>query len=80
MNQIPLEPQSTYSNRSYWYPQATVTDYATAKMTLTVPGDFDVVASGTRPGLRRCCRAGGSASAEEVRVRDDTAAAIPRVS
>jgi hypothetical protein len=48
--QIPLEPVYTYSNRSYWYPQATVTDYATAKMTLTVPGDLDAVASGTQVG------------------------------
>jgi peptidase M1-like protein len=47
---IPLEPQFLYSNRSYWYPQSTVTDYATASMTLTVPGEFDVVASGTPRG------------------------------
>jgi hypothetical protein len=45
--QIPVEPQFLYSNRSYWYPQATVTDYATARLTITVPGEFDVVASGT---------------------------------
>jgi len=44
---IPLEPQFLYSNRSYWYPQSPVTDYATAKLTITVPGEFDVVASGT---------------------------------
>jgi hypothetical protein len=48
--QIPPEAQYTYSNRSYWYPQAPVTDYATAKMTLTVPGDVDVVASGVQQG------------------------------
>jgi hypothetical protein len=47
---IPLEPQYTYSNRSYWYPQATVTDYATAKLTVTVPGDLDAVASGAQQG------------------------------
>jgi hypothetical protein len=35
-----------YSNRSYWYPQATVTDYATASMRLTVPSNIDCVASG----------------------------------
>jgi hypothetical protein len=45
--QIPVEPQFLYSNRSYWYPQAPVTDYATASLTITVPGEFDVVASGT---------------------------------
>jgi Peptidase family M1 domain len=47
---IPAEPQWTYSNRSYWYPQATVTEYATAKITLTVPGEYDVVASGRPQG------------------------------
>jgi hypothetical protein len=48
---IPVEPQFLYSNRSYWYPQSTVTDYATANLTITVPGEFDVVASGTPRGL-----------------------------
>jgi hypothetical protein len=47
---IPPEPQWAYSNRSYWYPQTPVTDYATAKLTITVPGDLDVVASGTPVG------------------------------
>jgi hypothetical protein len=46
----PAEPQWAYSNRSYWYPQGQVTDYATAKLTITVPGDLDVVASGTPQG------------------------------
>ena len=40
------EPRYVYSNRSYWYPQSTVTDYATATLQLTVPADFNVVASG----------------------------------
>ena len=44
---IPIEPQYVYSNRSYWYPQATVTDYAVARLRVAVPADFDVVASGT---------------------------------
>jgi hypothetical protein len=48
---IPVEPQFLYSNRSYWYPQSTVTDYATANLTITVPAEFDVVASGTPRGL-----------------------------
>jgi Peptidase family M1 domain len=47
---LPTEPQFLFSNRSYWYPQAPVTDYATAKMTITVPADYDVVASGTPQG------------------------------
>ena len=47
---IPIEPQYIYSNRSYWYPQATVTDYATARIRVAVPPDFGVVASGTPAG------------------------------
>jgi hypothetical protein len=47
---IPLEPRYIYSNRSYWYPQSTVTDYATAKMRITVPAEYDVVASGVPVG------------------------------
>ena len=47
---IPIEPQWTYSNRSYWYPQASVTEYATSKVSVTVPGEFDVVGSGTPQG------------------------------
>jgi len=47
---VPPEPQWIYSNRSYWYPQATVTAYASARIALTVPGEFDVVASGTPQG------------------------------
>jgi hypothetical protein len=48
--QIRLEPQWVYSNRSYWHPQSTVTDYATARIRIIVPPDFDVVASGTPVG------------------------------
>lgn len=44
------EPRLIYSTRSYWYPQAPVTDFATARMRLTVPADFDVVASGAPSG------------------------------
>lgn len=35
-----------YSNRSYWYPQNGVSDYATATIRLTVPAAFECVASG----------------------------------
>ena len=48
--QIRLEPQYVYSNRSYWHPQSPVTDYATAKLRLTVPAEFDIIASGTPVG------------------------------
>ena len=44
--EIPLQPRYLYSNRSYWYPQATVTDYATATVRITVPNDYDVIATG----------------------------------
>jgi hypothetical protein len=43
---IPLQPRFLYSNRSYWYPQSTVTDYATATIRLSIPADFDAVATG----------------------------------
>jgi hypothetical protein len=40
------EPTFLYSNMSYWYPQSTVTDYATATIQITVPGMYGCVASG----------------------------------
>src|SRR5262249_17936778 len=40
------EPSFLYSNRSFWYPQSAVTDYATAKLRITVPQQYDCVASG----------------------------------
>src|SRR5207249_3953489 len=40
------EPSYLYSNRSYWYPQAPITDYATASIRITVPAGLDCVASG----------------------------------
>ena len=43
---IPPEPSYLYSNRSYWYPQAGVTDFATATIRLTIPASLDCVASG----------------------------------
>lgn len=42
-----VEPHFLYSNRSFWYPQSPVTDYATAVMQITVPNPYVVVASGT---------------------------------
>ena len=48
--QLRVEPQYIYSNRSYWHPQSTVTDYATARLRLTVPAEYDIVASGTPVG------------------------------
>ena len=47
---LPPEPQYVYSNRSFWYPQAPTTDYATARMMISVPAEFDAVASGMPEG------------------------------
>jgi hypothetical protein len=44
---LTAEPRLVYSNRSYWYPQAPVTDYATGVLRLTVPDRRACVASGT---------------------------------
>ena len=40
------ETRLVYSTRSYWHPQSVFSDYATALMRLTVPPNFDVVATG----------------------------------
>ena len=45
-----IERRYLYSNGSYWYPQSTVSDYATATMSLTIPADYGVVASGDPDG------------------------------
>ena len=50
---IPLEPRYIYSNNSYWYPQSTVSDYALGTLRVTVPTDYDVVATGTLTGPPR---------------------------
>ena len=47
---IRLEPSYLYSNRSYWYPQGPVADYATARIRITLPGEYSCVASGTPAG------------------------------
>jgi hypothetical protein len=41
-------PTYVLSNRSFWYPQTPFTDYATARLRLTVPARYDCVASGVR--------------------------------
>ena len=43
-----LRPELRYllSNRSFWYPQNPIPDYASASLRLTVPNDYRVVASG----------------------------------
>jgi hypothetical protein len=51
--EVPLirgESTYLYSNRSYWYPQAPITDYATATMRITVPASLACIGSG-EPGV-----------------------------
>jgi len=43
---LTAEPNYLYSSRSFWYPQATVSDYATARIRISVPPGVDCVASG----------------------------------
>jgi hypothetical protein len=50
---IPIEPRYIYSNNSFWYPQSTVSDYALASLRLTIPAEYEVVASGTQAGPPR---------------------------
>jgi hypothetical protein len=40
------EPSALYSSRSFWYPQAPVSDYATARIRISVPPAVECVASG----------------------------------
>jgi hypothetical protein len=47
---LPPEPRFIYSNRSYWYPQSIVSDYAPAKLRITVPAEYEVIASGLPVG------------------------------
>jgi hypothetical protein len=48
---VPAEPKWLMSNRNYWHPQGQVTDYATARLRVTVPAEYHVVASGVaEPG------------------------------
>ncbi|MGE0042785.1 MAG: M1 family aminopeptidase [Vicinamibacterales bacterium] len=43
---VPPEPNWLFSNRTAWYPQGQVTDYATATIRFTVPDAYSVVGSG----------------------------------
>jgi hypothetical protein len=49
---LQVEPSFLYSSRSYWYPQAPITDYATARIRISIPPGLDCVASGElEPGF-----------------------------
>jgi hypothetical protein len=43
---LTAEPSILYSNRTYWYPQSMVSDFATATLRLNVPANIQCVASG----------------------------------
>ena len=47
---VSAEPNFLLSNRSYWYPQNPISDYATATLRITVPEGFTCVASGRLRG------------------------------
>ena len=44
--EVPLEESFLYSDRSYWYTQPGTTGYATARIAITVPEPWSVLASG----------------------------------
>lgn len=43
---IPAEPHYVYSNRTHWYPRSQVNDYATATLRITLPEEYECVATG----------------------------------
>jgi hypothetical protein len=43
---IASEPNWLFSNRSYWYPQGQVSDYATSRVRITLPVAYAAVATG----------------------------------
>jgi hypothetical protein len=43
---VPPEPNWLFSNRSHWYPQNQVTDFATALVRFNLPADYKIIASG----------------------------------
>lgn len=52
------EPNVLYSTNSAWYPQGAATAYGSARLRLTVPQQFQVLASGTlQPGFPRAAPA-----------------------
>lgn len=62
------EPSFLYSNRSFWYPQSTVSDYATARVRVTVPIDYGCVASGDLIGTPEVLAAANPADARRAYV------------
>jgi hypothetical protein len=63
------EASYLYSSRSYWYPQAPVSDYATARIRLSVPPTIDCVASGElEPGFPALITPQGSSQPRKLYV------------
>ena len=69
---VPPEAKWLFSNRNYWYPQNQVTDYATARIRLTVPAEYKVVASGILDE--------GSPIAAPPAILENSSRVLPRVS
>lgn len=69
---VPAEPKWLLSNRSYWHPQAQVTDFATAHIRFTVPAEYAVVASGVAEP--------GSPAAAPPSIVEGAGRRVPRVS
>jgi hypothetical protein len=69
---VPPEAKWLFSNRNYWYPQNQVTDYATAKVQITVPYEYHVVSSGIPDPF--------SPAAAAAAPIEGTSRVIPRVS
>ena len=76
---IPLEPRYIYSNNSYWYPQSTVSDYALGTVRITVPSEFDVVATGTSSGPAKPVDrdAGRRTPPEDLRFPERSSGSLP---
>ena len=69
---VPAEAKWLFSNRNYWHPQAQVTDYATARVRMTVPVEYAVVGSGVLEG--------NSPVAAPAAILEGTGRTVPRVS
>jgi hypothetical protein len=61
------EPSQLYSSRSYWYPQAPISDYATSTLQISVPIAFTCVATGDPlPGSPAIVASAGGSPARRV--------------
>ena len=78
---IPIEPQYVYSNRSYWYPQNTVTDYAISRLRVRsrrISTSWRAASRARRPRRRRA-GAARTTPPQAVRLRGGAAAALSRL-